>query len=137
MGNLSYIRGSHALRFGGEFRVYQSNDTNYGYLGPQYTFGTGWTVGPLARTLILEPDESPACVVALSIHRVPRTKEEEKEYTATGVHAELCDVMKFVKGRFWSLVVSEAAGCTWNVGLGKLNEDGTDKEKAEAAKKVN
>jgi hypothetical protein len=97
----------------------------------------GWTVGPLARTLILEPEGSPACVVALSIHRVPRTKEEEKEYTATGVHSELCDVMKYIKGKFWSLVVSEAAGCTWNVGLGKLNEDGTDKEQAEAAKKVN
>lgn len=47
VGNLAYIHGSHSLRFGGEFRIYQSNDTNYGYLGPQYTFGTGWTVGPL------------------------------------------------------------------------------------------
>jgi hypothetical protein len=47
IGNVSYIHGSHNLRFGGEFRIYQSNDTNYGYLGPQYTFGTGWTVGPL------------------------------------------------------------------------------------------
>lgn len=95
----------------------------------------GWTVGPLARCLILEADDCPSCVVALSIHRVPRGEEEKKEYTATGVHAELCDVMKFIKGKYWSLVVAEASGCTWNIGNERISKD--EKEKAEAAKKVN
>jgi len=97
----------------------------------------GWTVGPLARCMILEYEESPACVVALSIHRAPKSEEEKKEYNASGIHAELCDVMKLVKGKFWSLIVSEAAGCTWNIGHGKLSEGVTEKERAEASKKVN
>lgn len=95
----------------------------------------GWTVGPLARYLITQYDDSPSCVVALSIHRVPRDDAEKKEYTAMGVHTEVCDVMKTIKGKFWSLVVSEAAGCTWSIGNERLSKD--DKEKAEAAKKVN
>jgi len=95
----------------------------------------GYTVGPPARHLIIEYQDSPACVVALSIHRAPRNDAEKKEYTATGVHAEICDVIKHIKGRFWSLVVSQAAGCTWNIGNKSFAKD--EKEKAEASKKVN
>jgi hypothetical protein len=95
----------------------------------------GWTVGPLGRQLITQFDDCPACVVALSIRRDPRNEEEKKEYTALGVHAELCDVMRHIKGKFWSLVVSEAALCTWSIGNARLSKE--EKEKAEAAKKVN
>ncbi len=95
----------------------------------------GFTVGPLGRQLITQHDDNPACIVAMSIHRVPRTDEEKKDYTATGVHAELVDVIKHVKGKFWSLVVSESAGCTWNIGNERHSEE--DKQRAEAAKKVN
>lgn len=97
----------------------------------------GWTVGPLARHLITEVEDGPVCVIAMSIHRTPRTEEEKKEHNPQGIHAEISDVIRHVKGKFWSLVLSEAAACTWNVGIGKLAEGETDKEKAEAAKKVN
>jgi hypothetical protein len=95
----------------------------------------GYTVGPLGRQLITQFDDCPACVVAMSISRAPRTEEEKKEYTATGVHSEVCDVMKHIKGKFWSLVVSESAACTWNIGNERLSKD--EKDKAENAKKVN
>lgn len=95
----------------------------------------GWTVGPLGRHLITEHEDSPSCVVALSIHRVPRTEEEKKEYTVSGVYAELCDVMRYIKGKYWSLVVSESAGCTWSYGNERISKN--EKEQAEAAKKVN
>ena len=95
----------------------------------------GFTVGPLGRQLITQFDDCPACVVAMSINRVPRSEAEKKEYTAMGVHAEVVDVIKHVKGKFWSLVVSESASCTWNVGNERFSED--EKQRVEAAKKVN
>jgi hypothetical protein len=95
----------------------------------------GFTVGPLGRQLITRFDDCPACVVAMSVIRVPRTEDEKKEYTATGVHSEICDVIKFIKGRFWSLVVSESAGCTWNIGNERTSKD--EKDRADSAKKVN
>ena len=97
----------------------------------------GWTVGPLARYLITEFEDSPSCVIAFTMWRYIHNEEERKEANAQGIHAEVSDVIRHVKGRFWSLVVSKTAECTWNVGLGKLREGGTDKEQAEAAKKVN
>lgn len=95
----------------------------------------GFTVGPLGRQLVTQHDDNPACVVAMSIHRVPRTEDEKKEHTPTGVHAEICDVIKHIKGKFWSLIVSESTNCTWNIGNEKLSDE--DKQRAEAAKKVN
>lgn len=46
-GDVSHARGNHSLRFGVDFRIYQENNADYGYVSPAYTFGTGWTVGPL------------------------------------------------------------------------------------------
>jgi hypothetical protein len=40
-------RGSHGLRFGGEFRILQENGYSWGSTSPKYTFGTTWTQGPL------------------------------------------------------------------------------------------
>jgi hypothetical protein len=95
----------------------------------------GFTVGPLGRQLITKHDDNPACVVAMSVHRTPRNEQERKEYTAMGVHQEVTDVVKFIKGKFWGIVVSAAADCTWNTGNVSLKQE--EDAKSIAAKKVN
>lgn len=43
----THTRGTHTLRFGGEFRVYQDNAYTYGQVSPSMSFATTWTRGPL------------------------------------------------------------------------------------------
>ena len=76
----------------------------------------GYTVGPLGRSLCLSYVDKPAHIVALSLYRQPRGEPEEKEYTPAGIHDEVMNVVKVVKAKVYSIVVSESAGCTWNVG---------------------
>ena len=95
----------------------------------------GFHVGPLGRQLITQHDDNPACVVAFSVHRTPRNDEERAVYNPHGIHAEVVDVVKHIKGRFWSLVVSEATACTWALGNERFSEE--EKRRAEQAKKVN
>lgn len=83
----------------------------------------GFTIGPLGRQLITTYEGSASAVIAMSIYRIPRTEQEKKEWTALGIHAEITDTIKVVKGKFWGLVVSSAGDCTWNVGNAHLNEE--------------
>lgn len=46
-GITSYIRGNHSFRFGGEWRILQENNLNYGTVSPRMDFSTLWTRGPL------------------------------------------------------------------------------------------
>jgi hypothetical protein len=41
------IRGSHSIRFGGEFRCYRESNYNFTNTTPTFTFGNTWTLGPL------------------------------------------------------------------------------------------
>lgn len=95
----------------------------------------GYTVGPLGRALITKHDDNPAVVVAMSLFRSPRTDAERKDWNATGVHQEVTDVVKHIKGKFWGIVVSAAADCTWNVGNISLSKE--EAAQIEALKKVN
>jgi hypothetical protein len=95
----------------------------------------GFTIGPLGRQLITQHEDNPACVVAMSVWRAPRTDVERKEYTAGGVYTEVTDVIKHVKGKFWGIVVSAATESTWNMGNISLNAE--ELKQASAAKKVN
>ena len=94
----------------------------------------GYTVGALGRQLILNHEDNPSCVVAISIHRAPRNETERKEYNALGIHNEVTDVIKRIKGKFWGIVVAAACDATWNIGNVSIRE-----EEAElaAARKVN
>lgn len=83
----------------------------------------GFTVGPLGRQLITTYDGNAAAIIAMSIYRTPRNDQEKKEWTATGVHAEVSDVIKVVKGKFWGLIVASTCDCTWNTGNIHLNEE--------------
>lgn len=51
LGSISHNRGNHSLHFGGEFRTYAQNTTDFFGGGPgsapSYTFSTDWTQGPL------------------------------------------------------------------------------------------
>ena len=53
--DLSWNRGNHSVKFGGEFRVYRENNYDYSNLVPQETFNNRWTGGPL--------DNSPAAPI--------------------------------------------------------------------------
>lgn len=46
-GTLSHMRGNHSLRFGGDFRILQENNYDYGNISPHLDFGMGWTRGPV------------------------------------------------------------------------------------------
>jgi len=54
-GTASHVRGTHSLRMGGEFRVLQENNYNWGYTTPRIEFSSLWTRGPL--------DNSPAAPI--------------------------------------------------------------------------
>jgi hypothetical protein len=46
-GDMSWNRGSHNVRFGGEHRLYREHNYNFTSMSPQFTFGNTWTRGPL------------------------------------------------------------------------------------------
>lgn len=95
----------------------------------------GFVIGPLGRQLITSYEDRPACVVALSVYRAPRNEQERKEYNAMGIYNEVVDVIRHIKGKFWSIVVSAAEDSTWNTG--NCNIDDEQKERNEAKNKVN
>lgn len=45
--SISHNRGSHTLRFGGEYRAVLDNQYDYGNYSPSFTFGAAWARGPL------------------------------------------------------------------------------------------
>ncbi len=45
-GTITHIRGTHSLRYGGDYRILQENDLVFGYIAPRLEFGTAWTRGP-------------------------------------------------------------------------------------------
>ncbi len=46
-GSLMYVRGSHSLRMGGEFRLLREANYGYGNYTPEIAFAAAWTRGPL------------------------------------------------------------------------------------------
>lgn len=82
----------------------------------------GFTVGPLGRQLITTYEGNAAAIIAMAVQRTPKNEAEKQEWTALGLHQEITDVIKVVKGKYWGLIVSAAAGCTWNTGNIHLNE---------------
>jgi hypothetical protein len=94
----------------------------------------GFMVGAMGRRLITDHESYATSVIAISLHRPPRGDEEKREYTAVGVHAEVTDVLRAMKAKYASIVVSIAAGCTWNIG----NERVTPEQRVvELTKKLN
>ena len=45
-GTVSYVHGTHSLRFGSEVRILQENNYNWGTISPHLDFSVGWTRGP-------------------------------------------------------------------------------------------
>lgn len=83
----------------------------------------GFTVGPLGRQLISRYDEGPDCVVAFSMKRDPRDDAERKAYTPSGIYTEVRDVLKLVDAKYWGIVISESAACTWCTGNSSINSE--------------
>lgn len=82
----------------------------------------GFSVSPLGRAGILSYVDKPAHVVAISVQRTPKNKEEEAAYTASGIHDEVMDIIKILKAKIFSIVVSKASICTWNTGNMSVEE---------------
>lgn len=76
----------------------------------------GYTVSPMGRSGILSYVDKPAHIISLAVHRTPKSPEEEADYTPTGVHDEVMDVIRALKIRIYSIIVSQASACTWNTG---------------------
>lgn len=95
----------------------------------------GFTISPLGRQLITSSKDNPACIVAMGVSRTPRSDVERLEYTASGIHAEVCDVVKRVNGKFWGLIVSGSTECTWNIG--NISLEAEKEEAHKAFKKIN
>ena len=76
----------------------------------------GFSVSPLGRSGIIAYADKPAHVIALSIQRSPKTKEEQNSYTANGVHDEVMNVIKVLNAKIFSIIVTKAVSCTWNTG---------------------
>ncbi len=49
---LNWVRGTHVMRVGVDYRAYQENFASYSSASPSFSFSTSWTKGPL--------DNSPA-----------------------------------------------------------------------------
>ena len=45
--DVTWNRGAHTVRFGGEFRLYREHNYNYNFGTPQIAFANSWTRGPL------------------------------------------------------------------------------------------
>ncbi len=54
-GTVSHVRGTHSLRYGGEYRILRDNSYGYGYVSPRLEFSSQWTRGPV--------DNSPAAPI--------------------------------------------------------------------------
>lgn len=80
----------------------------------------GYTIGPLGRRLVLTYSDNPACVLALSLGRDYRDDDvdyhEDDKLTVSSVYDEVLNIIKLNKFKFFSLIVTESSGCTWNIG---------------------
>jgi len=94
----------------------------------------GFCVGPLGRRFVITFVDQPADVIAMIIAREPKDEEEETSYTCSGIHDEVMNVLKVIKGRIYSIVVSEGSMCSWNTGNMSIKQ--LEKE-AEEKKQLN
>jgi hypothetical protein len=80
----------------------------------------GWRVGALANTLIQSNDDNVATFVAFSMAR--EQSGEFNEMSVKTILQEVCDALNVLKAKYYSLTVTEPAGCTWVLGNVLLSE---------------
>lgn len=83
----------------------------------------GFNVGPLGRTLKISRPETTTSVISLDVFRSPRDDDETKEYTPTGIYAEVNNILTICNGKFTSIVIAEAGSCTWNHGNSSAEDE--------------
>lgn len=89
----------------------------------------GFSVAPLGRTGVIAYVDKPAHIIALSVQRSPKTKEEQDSYTVNGIHDEVMDIVKVLKVKIFSIIVTKAIACTWNTGNMSLEAMANDELK--------
>lgn len=76
----------------------------------------GFTVSPLGRSLFLTYVDNPASMLAISLEREPRDKEETAQYDASGIYDEVHAILKIIDAKYLSIIVCASGNCTWNTG---------------------
>lgn len=90
----------------------------------------GYQISPMGNQLVTASSDNPCAVLAFSMTRPIRGKEEALTHAA--VLDEAVDVMKRLKMYYYSIVVAESSHCTWM--LGNLSIEQAKKD-AETVKK--
>lgn len=93
----------------------------------------GWRVAPLASSLSLHNEDNMSTLIAFTIARTPKNAEDE--VTAPKVLEEVKDVLKRLKMRYHSVIVTQPVGCTWV--LGNITQSETKKLEEERKKATN
>lgn len=95
----------------------------------------GFQVEALGRQLITNQEDNMSVVVAVGLFRQPKTEQERKEYNAHGIYHEVVDVLRLLKTKYSSIVVSASEDATWNIGNCTISAE--EKEQTQAKNKVN
>lgn len=72
-----------------------------------------WHVGALGSNLVIHSDDKPSSLVAFSVQK---TLKEDETITYSTVFEEVKDVLKVLKAKYFSMVITESTGCTWQLG---------------------
>lgn len=75
-----------------------------------------WKVVALGNTLSLRSEDNLATLLAFSISKTPKDTKLDSEVTQAKALDEIKDILKRLDARYYSLVVTQATGCTWCLG---------------------
>lgn len=94
-----------------------------------------WKVVALGNTLSLRNDDNLATLIAFSMAKAPKDAAAENEITQSKALDEVKDVLKRLDVKYYTLIVTQSAGCTWS--LGNVTKSAIEKEQVEQKKAVN
>ncbi|MBM3766255.1 MAG: carboxypeptidase regulatory-like domain-containing protein [Acidobacteria bacterium] len=87
---LTNIRGSHSMRYGAEYRLQRETGLGYGFVNPQFTFGTAFTNGPVDNTPASPKGQGLASmlfgIATAGVINNNASRAEESSYTSFFVH---------------------------------------------------
>ena len=95
----------------------------------------GWKVAPLGGVLSLHNEDNFATLVAVSLSRQPKDDKPENEITSAFVLEDVRDVLKRLKIKHYSVIVTQYSGCTWQ--LGNITKSEINKIESEQKKIIN
>jgi len=92
-----------------------------------------WKISALGNNLSLRNSDNLATLVAFSMSKV--TKDKDEEMSPSKALDELKDILKRLDIKYHTLVVTQPGGCTWT--LGNVTKSLLEKEQLEFKKIIN